>query len=178
MTPNLLMPLLLVSLIIQPTPLQADARRGFPKELIGKWQVVGVRLDSTFTARTYYEYDDKSLLGKTVTIQRTEARGNLPETLWCIGPNITEQRSTLDGLLAKTMARQEELEQSAASKRYMLAADGGASVTVYWVGCGKGDFGPDVPFGPGGENWIALLPGGNAATRWYDNTILLLKRKR
>lgn len=156
---------------------QTAARDVFPEQLIGRWVIVGVRVDSAFTGRIYYGYDDRRLVGKTITIGHLEAKGNLPETLSCKGPTIRGRSGQLDDLLGATMPAQDESDQRSSANKYMMPVDGAVQVTAYWVSCEKGDIGPDSPPGPRGQNWIVSLPDGNAAIRWYDNTILILKRK-
>jgi hypothetical protein len=148
----------------------------FPRQVIGAWVVVGVRVDTHYAGRAYYQYDDGRLRGKTVHIWHTEAKGNLPEKLLCKAPSVTEENCQLDDLLYGTMAGDEDDARNGA-KKFMLPIDGNVTVTALWVSCKDGDIGPDSPPGPKGQNWLVLLPDGKLAIRWYDNTILLLKRE-
>lgn len=61
--------------------------------------------------------------------------------------------------------------------RFKLPVSPHQKSRIFWITCGEGDIGPDTPFGPVGANWIAKLSPQLLAMRWYDNTILLLKRR-
>ncbi len=176
MKKNLTTSYLIVILVLLLPFAEVGASDSFPRQIVGTWVVVGVRVDTQFTGRPYYQYDDGRIRGRTIAIRRTEAKGNLQEKLLCNGPSVTVENRQLDDLLCGTMAG-EEADARNGAKRFMLPIDGSTSITALWVWCKDGDMGPDSPPGPKGQNWVILLPDGKLAIRWYDNTILLLKRK-
>lgn len=149
-----------------------------PKSLLGTWRVSGVSLDTTMTRTPYYNFNDRSLLGRKVRISADMADGNFPEKTVCIRPISRSDVTSLNSLLDSTMGKQENEEHVEAAERYQLHSDGNKKVKVVWIGCKKGDFGPDTPFGPVGYNWVAILSESRIAMRWYDNTVLLLKREK
>lgn len=149
-----------------------------PQSLMGHWRVSDVRLDTTFTRSPYYNYNDRRLIGRNVFFSADTVKGNFSEKTECLGPTVRSEITSLNSLLERTMGNQEDQSQAEAVKRYQLPGDGRKKVQVVWVGCKKGDFGPDSPFGPEGFNWIAVLSDSKIAMRWYDNTVLLLQRSR
>ena len=149
-----------------------------PKSLMGHWRVSDVRLDTTFTRSPYYNYNDRRLMGRKVLFTADAVKGNFPEKTECLGPTVRNEITSLNSLLERTMGNQEDQSQEDAAKRYQLQSDGRKEVQVVWVGCEKGDLGPDSPFGPESFNWIAILSKNKIAMRWYDNTVLLLKREQ
>ncbi|MBU5638524.1 hypothetical protein KOM00_17490 [Geomonas sp. Red69] len=82
---------------------------------------------------------------------------------------------TIQQLIDKTMGKGKYGGNE--SNKFSLPVEAQNAVDVLWVKCGEGHMGPDYPFGPKGSNWIAKLSRNEMAMRWYDNTILLLKRK-
>lgn len=154
----------------------ASSDDSVPESLMGSWRVIAVRLDTTFTRKTYYNYNDPNLIGHEIVISKNIAKAKMPEKTVCIGPVFKRQLITMNALIESTMGKQEDSSQAEAVKRYELPVDGGKNLQVVWVGCKEGDLGPDTPLGPEGYNWIARLSPDKIAMRWYDNTILLLKR--
>lgn len=151
---------------------------GLPESFVGTWVVEAVRPDTTSTRRTYYNYNDKRLLRATLHISLRKAEGKMPERLVCIGPVVKADSTTMDELIEKSMSKQDEDVQIEAVKRYELPVDGKKRVSVFWIRCKEGDFGPDSPPGPAGWNWVVEISERILAIRWYDNTILLLKPRR
>lgn len=141
--------------------------------LVGKWEVTGVRLDETLSRTPAYNIDDPELVGRVVIVSREKISTTMPEGA-CYLPVITREISTIDALVDKTMGKGKYGDDE--SNKFALPVDTKKEVEVFWVSCKDGHIGPDYPFGPRGHNWITRLSRDNLAMRWYDNTILLLKR--
>jgi len=168
---------LLLIVILMSLPLsKAMSLEGSFVPLMGTWQVQGVRLDETLSRKPNYNYDDPRLVGRLFTISSGEIRTDLPEDTLCTEPKAKAESTTADGLVGNTMGRSKKKGERPHAKNFALPVDGAKELQVWWIGCMKGDLGPDTPFGPEGLNWVARLSKGQVALRWYDNTILLLKR--
>lgn len=98
----------------------------------------------------------------------------MPEGTHCRNPIIEPEKTSIEELVDRTMGKGMYSEDS--HNKFELPIDTSNEVEVFWVRCKEGHFGPDYPFGPKGQNWIAKLSRNKLAMRWYDNTILLLKR--
>ncbi len=144
---------------------QASSQEALPKYLWGMWRVTGVRLDSTFTRRPNYSYNDSRLLGHEFKITAKTAYGKMPEKATCIRPIIRSESTSMNELIESTMGKQEEQSEVEAVKRYNLPIDGSKNLQVIWIGCKEGDFGPDAPLGPEGFNWITLVSENQIAMR-------------
>lgn len=140
----------------------------------GRWQVVGVRLDETLMRRPAYNIDDPELMGRVVVVSSKAIQTNIPGVSKCQEPSAKAERSTLDLLVNRTMGKVAYSEEQ--TNKFSLPVDTTKEIEVLWMTCKKGHIGPDTPFGPRRYNWIARISSDGLAMRWYDNTILLLKR--
>ncbi|HBA87815.1 MAG TPA: hypothetical protein DCZ75_07430 [Geobacter sp.] len=162
---------LLISLVAEKGMSQTD----HVSVLIGKWEVTGVRLDETLMRRPNYNYDDPELVGRWMLFSRKSILTNTPEDTSCQHPLVRSEVETIEGLVGRTMAKAKY--SGGETNKFALPVDTMKNVEVLWVTCKKGHIGPDTPFGPENFNWIARLSDNELAMRWYDNTILLLKRQ-
>ncbi|MBU5639033.1 hypothetical protein KOM00_20130 [Geomonas sp. Red69] len=143
--------------------------------LKGTWQVTGVRLDETLMRTPHYNYNDQDLMGNVISFSAKMVQSRMPEAISCRGPIVSTETMTLEALLDRTMIPKENV--STRKNRFALPVDTTKKIDVLWIKCQQGHLGPDTPRGPEGYNWIAKLSKMKIAMRWYDNTILLLKRK-
>jgi hypothetical protein len=165
---------LIISVLLLAT-VEANAHHKLLAPLVGKWQVMGVRLDETLPRTPNYNYDDPRLVGHLISISGEKITADLPEKSACLEPTATSVLSTPDTLIQQSMGRSKRTGKPN-SINFNLPVKGNERLLVLWIGCKTGDIGPDSPYGPEGLNWLAKLPGDQLALRWYDNTILLLKR--
>jgi hypothetical protein len=142
--------------------------------LKGIWQVSSVNIDTTLSRKANYNYNDPRLLGRLVTIDDHGIVTDFPEASVCLDPKARPLTSTIDNVIATTMGKSKK--KNSKLNKFDLPFDTTRNLQMWWVGCGKGDIGPDTPFGPSNENWIAAVSQDQIAMRWYDDTILLLQR--
>ncbi|ACH39787.1 hypothetical protein Gbem_2783 [Citrifermentans bemidjiense Bem] len=156
-----------------------EANGSYGKEglatLEGRWQVVGVRIDETLMRTPNYNINDPALMGRWIKITKNKITTNLPEKSKCQTPSIKAETSTISDLINLTMGRTDYNQDE--PNKFRLPENPNEKREVLWVTCTEGDIGPDYPFGPENYNWIARLSDNKLALRWYDNTILLLKRQ-
>jgi uncharacterized protein YecT (DUF1311 family) len=95
----------------------------------------------------------------------------------CFEPGIKRSTSTIENLIENTMGSS-VMKSEKGVNRFELPEPISKNIEVLWVECAKDNFGPSINFGPneGSSNWIAILSEKQLAMRWYDNTVLLLKR--
>jgi uncharacterized protein YecT (DUF1311 family) len=140
----------------------------------GSWTVSAALVDTESTRTAEYGPDDPRLTGRSLVIAPDKLSYDLPPRGECQGPSIQRQSMTTAELVRETMAGREVAPSVPTPGDYHLADD---SVEVLWISCRTGSLGPAGPPGPSDRNWIALLPGGRLAIRWFDNTILTLARQ-
>lgn len=143
--------------------------------LEGRWQVIGVRIDETLMRTPNYNINDPALVGRWIRIAKHQITTNLPENSKCHTPSAKAEISTISDLINRTMGRTDYNQDE--PNKFRLPKNPNEKLEVLWVTCTEGDIGPDYPFGPENYNWIARLSDSKLALRWYDNTILLLKRQ-
>ena len=132
-----------------------------------------------------YQKDDPRLIGDVLTISTVKIVSNMPEARECLLPKAAVWNTTAKSLLAKTLAPHGFPGTPPTVTDYELTIDPTAPVVAYSIECNPGRFGP-IPLpkareavGPNGiGTWIVVLSGGELAVRWYDQTILLIRRVR
>jgi hypothetical protein len=154
-----------------------------PQALAGTWKVESVLVDLGSSRRLLYQRDDPRLLGNQFTISSLKIVSDTPEARECLMPKAAEWKTTASSLVATTLAPHGIPGSLPTVKDYGLPLAPDAQVDAYSVKCDPGRFGP-VPLGAaraaiGSKDlgtWIVVLPSGDLAVRWYDQTILLLRR--
>lgn len=145
------------------------------RSLFGRWQVTAVRLDGTLMRTPTYNINDPELMGRWILIAGDRITTNMPEETTCQIPHVKVETSTVIELVNRTMGK--SVLTSHEINKFKLPVSLHQKSRIFWITCREGDIGPDIPFGPVGANWIAELSPQLLAMRWYDNTILLLKRR-
>jgi hypothetical protein len=153
-----------------------------PDTLKGTWLVKAVRVDLAATRTLHYQRDDPQLLGTRFKIGDTRIETNTPESRECLRPKVLVWKSTAAAFLATTMAAHGDPAAPATLKSYELPLAEDAPVSVLWITCQSGRFGPRASAAArhavGADDigtWILVLPSGELAVRWFDETILLLR---
>jgi hypothetical protein len=159
----------------------AGARTDLPDAVKGTWRVEAVRVDLATTRTLQYQRNDPHLIGTRFAISDARIETNTPEALECLLPKALVWNSTAAAFLAATMAAHGDPEMPATLKSYELPLAQNAPVSVLWITCQSGRFGPRASAAArhtvGADDigtWILLLPSGELAVRWFDQTILLL----
>ena len=154
-----------------------------PDALFGRWKVQSILVDLGSGRRLLYQRDDPRLMGDVFTISAGSITSNTPEARGCTLPRAALWRTTAKSLVATTLAPHGIPGIPPAVKDYELPLDPTASVVAYSIKCNPGRFGPaPLPSARATVDakeigtWMVLLPTGDLAVRWYDQTILLLKR--
>ena len=153
-----------------------------PEAVKGTWRVAAVRVDLATTRTLHYQRDDPHLLGTRFAISDARIETNTPEALECLLPKALAWKSTAAAFLAATMAAHGDPAMPATLKSYELHLAEDDPVSAWWIICQSGRFGPRASAATrhmvGADDigtWILVLPSGELAVRWFDQTILLLR---
>jgi hypothetical protein len=153
-----------------------------PASVLGTWKVASVLVDLGSSRTFLYQRDDPNLLGRTFTIGDQKIESNTPEARECGKPRSAIWRTTAEELIAVTLAPHGLPSIKPTVHDYELPLSPSASVEALSVQCEPGRFGPRplkaarAVMGSRNGTWIVVLPSGLLAIRWYDETILLLRR--
>lgn len=136
----------------------------FPNSLLGSWQVDSVLIDTGATRTFQYQYNDPRLRGRIITIAQNKISSDLPVDKSC-EPPVNSRTAALAALIKDTMGERGEPPKSPTPLDYRIGVTGGTNLRVWDLRCGKRN-----------RTWVAVLPDGRLAMRWYDDTILRLTR--
>ncbi len=153
-----------------------------PKSLTGFWQVNKTHIDLGSPRTRNMEYDDPRLTGRFLSIEYDKIRGFDGE---CVEPKIIYKKSPI-GILLRTMGWRYVPPVAPTTRDYELLIPENLSLDVLWITCKTGGIGPvgseidpDHQYkkiGPDEANWMFVLSSGELAIRWFDDTILTLKK--
>lgn len=136
---------------------------------LGQWRVDAVHVDSQRERRMAILPDDPMLVGRQLssTADRLSLAGTDGDI--CEGPSATEQVSSLARLIADTMGARSDGVPAATPADYGLTNPAGR-VTVHWIACRSGRFGPSDFSGHPGA-WL-VQTGRDLLVGWADQTVL------
>lgn len=136
---------------------------------LGQWRVEAVHVDSQRERRVAILPDDPMLVGRQLssTADRLSLAGTDGDV--CEGPSATEQVSSLARLIAYTMGARSDGVPAATPADYGLTIPEGR-VTVHWIACRSGRFGPSDFSGHPGA-WL-VQTGQDLLVGWADQTVL------
>jgi uncharacterized protein YecT (DUF1311 family) len=162
----------------------AYAEAPVPSSLVSTWQVVQVRTDRGATRRLNYEYDDPRLKWRLFAITRDRITTDAAGDRACVAPSMSAVSTTAGALVRDTLSGRSAAQPPPTPADYELplAADGSAD--VLWVSCGEGSFGPSRAASAETNTdrkrragtWILPLTQDEIAVRWYDQTVLTLRK--
>jgi uncharacterized protein YecT (DUF1311 family) len=140
----------------------------------GDWQVVEVLVDQHATRTLGYGPNDPRLRYRIATIETDRVALESPEHASCEQPSWRERETAVAPLWRAGFAGRGEAPEWPTAADYGLPLRDAQVVHVLSITCGKGSFGPDV--GEETGNWMMPLPDDRMAVRWYDQTVLILRR--
>lgn len=148
-----------------------------PSSLAGTWQVIGVHIDTGASRTPMYQHDDLRLTGRLFTITPESIETNTPEDKLCSAPKFKVNRMKAANLLKSSMAGRIQAPEAPSVKDYQLALKEDAMVDALTIDCKEGRFAASLGRDGGLSGaWMLVLQNNQLAIRWYDETILLLKR--
>lgn len=160
-----------------------DQLLAFPENLEGQWHVASVLVDLGTSRTLMYQRDDPRLIGANFLFSGKEIVSSAPEARECQNPHVTKWSAKLSTVLATTFASRGDNAVPPIPKDYEIPIVDDPSIDIFSVECVSGRFGPRPPKAArallGRQDlgtWLTMLPGDLVAIRWYDETILLLRR--
>lgn len=153
----------------------APAHGSDPVIATGEWQVDEVRVDSGATRTLGYGPNDPRQRYRVIHIDANQVAVGGPEPSRCERPSW-KPREVAAGLLWRTSFAGRGAEpMQPAPRDWGFALQEDQRVRVFELECNdKSTFGPDNGNRP--STWFLPLPDGRVALRWYDQTVLVLKK--
>ncbi|MGO4330997.1 lysozyme inhibitor LprI family protein [Cupriavidus sp. M-11] len=154
-----------------------------PDELIGKWEVVEVHVNTNYGGAINYGWDAPMLMWRIFDFRVNWIAGNAPEIYRiCENPKARIIPITVDNLLKASLGGYSADSDASPVLDYQLGLPAGKVVDVTGITCtrepweaGVGFEDPAFPSVPRGA-WIFFIDGKKIALRWYDQTILILTK--
>ena len=155
-----------------------------PSTLIGTWQVAEVHIDqgeSHWNRTSDSEYNVHKFLGRVFSFTPQVVTTNAPDDKRCDNPKIIVHRTTAANVVGTSIASRGFFPQPPTPKDFQLPLSDNAPIEVLSLRCKDGLFGKNLG---GGQDpdvgikgvWLIVLNKEQLALRWYDETILILKR--
>lgn len=139
----------------------------------GDWLVVEVRIDETTERRIAYSPDDRRLLHRVVRVRPHELVVDAPEYTVCTKP-AWMRRETTAGVLWSV-----SFESSVSPAHWGFPLPDREFIRVYELACeNERYFGPSIQSHASESRgtWLYPLADGRIALRWYDQTLLILRK--
>jgi hypothetical protein len=150
---------------------------------MGDWEVRAVRIDAGSARTLYYQYNDRRLISRRISIKRLSVEVGLPENDACKLPLVMSRKLTAESAISETMAGPSPFDRGAKFDAYHLPLIDTKEVNMLSIVCDTGYFGPspldgtvEATISSKVGTWIIMLSSDEIAVRWYDDTILLLER--
>lgn len=149
---------------------------GILSNIVGTWEVVGVHVDTGATRTLHYRPDDFRLTGRIFQFSSKGITSNTPERQDCQSPGIAVSLP-IARLIESSMAGRRIPPAIPTAEDYQLQLPANPNVSAFTVKCDDKLWGSGLGREDGIQGtWLLLLPNGRLAVRWYDETILQLKR--
>lgn len=167
---------LLFSLVCFFSPSNLRAVEYF-SDLVGSWRVVKVKINQSGSRRTGYELNDPRLIGRIFTFSRADITNDTPEGSNCKNPTFSTESVNIVELIGGSLGGNGFPTKRATPADYGLRPSPAQHVKLMRISCegrvwegglGAGD-------GPNGA-WMFLDADKTLVMRWYDETILILKK--
>ncbi|WP_143331025.1 lysozyme inhibitor LprI family protein [Burkholderia aenigmatica] len=155
---------------------------GLPLALVGKWKVIEVHVDTASGRTMHYGWNDPRLRWRIFTFNNTEISHNSPEQGRCAAPTTSAERVHLDDFLSMNLGGYGEGSSRSPSKDFGLGLPGNREIEVIRVLCGQERWNAalgavyDEGDSGGYGSWLLIMSGNRVMLRWYDETILVLKK--
>jgi uncharacterized protein YecT (DUF1311 family) len=157
-------------LVIAQTGL-APAVAGIPT---GDWQIIEVRVDLQATRRLNYGPNDPRLRYRIAQIRANVVSFDTPEHSVCERPTWRARSVRVDELWRESFAGRGSAPEEPTARAWGFNFNDNEVVHADELSCAAGGFGPEDGGRPG--TWFLVLSNSQLAVRWYDGTVLILKK--
>jgi len=148
-----------------------------PTSLIGIWQITEVHIDTGATRTLMYTNNDSRLTGRLFTINHDSLKNNTPEYTRCTNPTIATKILTPVDLIGHSMAGRGMPPEIPTPKDYSLPLEDNTPIEVLSINCKEGLLEGNLGAESGLSGaWMITLSSDKLAVRWYDETILVLRK--
>ena len=167
------------SIICAPVSTWGGSKPGKPLSptLIGTWQVTEVHIDRGTSRRLHVQRNDPALKGRLLTISNKKMTSDISYGDVCDEATALSNRMTAGDLIKSSMGRRWITPEIPTAKDFELPVAENEPLEVLSVSCKDGLWGSELGRREGIRGaWIVVLPEGQLAMRWYDESILILSR--
>lgn len=161
----------------------AEARSGasgsakLPASLLGIWQVSEVHIDTGATRTPMYNNNDVRLTSRLFTLEPDKLTTDTPEEKICTNPKVSTTDTTATDLIGHSMAGRGFPPEIPTPKDYDLSLADDTPIEALSINCKEGFFAGGLGREGGLSGaWLVALADDKLAVRWYDETILILKK--
>ncbi|WP_354687933.1 lysozyme inhibitor LprI family protein [Cupriavidus necator] len=172
-------PLKIISIIFFALNISNLCANELDESIVGLWQVAEVHLNTNSSRTTLYQWNDPRLRGRFFKFESNGISNDTPENGICRRPKVNADRLAPKQLIAESMAGYGYPTKLANPKDYKLNLNELKLHKVLHINCGEetwnGTLGANG--GPRGS-WIVKLERNVILLRWYDETILVLRKVR
>ncbi|WP_151636554.1 lysozyme inhibitor LprI family protein [Noviherbaspirillum aerium] len=154
----------------------AAPHSAIPADIIGTWEVAKVYVDTGATRTLLYRPDDFRLTGRVFQISSRSITSNTPERQDCQSPGIAASLP-VEKLIEASMARRTVAPVAPTAEDYQLRLPKNPKAAAFTVTCNGKPWGINLGHEGGIQGaWVLRTETGRLAVRWYDETVLELKR--
>lgn len=158
------------------------APSAIPEELLGQWEVREVHLNTTSGRTFHYGWNSPSLRWRIFSFEKSHISNNTPEkSIPCNAPIADVEFKNVSKMLNTLLGYDEHADQSAA-EHYKLEIPEHINAKFIKINCSDGAWNGAI-FSAKNTNehfsngaWLFFLKEDEIALRWYDQTLLILKK--
>lgn len=152
-----------------------------PDQLLGRWQVAEVHINTYASWKSNYGWNDPQLRGRIFIFGNTQLSNDTADGSNCDAPQATVTNTSLmrlmDDSLAHPSGDDSDPQTHPSPAAYGLKIDPNETVNAISIHCKDGVWEGDLGTGKGVEGaWMFLTHAGQLVLRWRDETVLILDR--
>lgn len=158
------------------------APSAIPEELLGQWEVREVHLDTSSGRTFHYGWNSPLLQWRIISFEKSHISNNTPEkSIPCNAPRAEVEFKNVSKMLNALLGYGKHADQSAA-EHYKLDIPKNLNAKFIKINCSDGAWNGAISAAKNTSErfsngaWLFLLKEDEIALRWYDQTILILKK--
>ncbi|SAK97634.1 PF07007 family protein [Caballeronia glebae] len=142
----------------------------------GVWRVGEVRINANSTATSHYLPNDPRLVGRLFDFKTSAISNDMPEAQPCAQPSLQPTNISLANTIEQSVAGYGFPSQPAEASDFGFDRDKAQSSPTYLVQCRLAPWHAELGTSAIRGVWLAKIDSASVAMRWYDETLLILKK--